>query len=206
MKRLFVSLPLDDQFAKVFECYRDANGRIGYLRWIPIKNLHVTVLFIGDVPERRLPQLTDALAAVAASHEPLALVLDRITYAPPGKYGRDKPNMVWAQFKQSEEFDALASDVLDAVEGIAPMVMDSHKQRGRPLIPHVTLARFRDPKNPPRHLRKLHKTEYEGRAMGISAMDLMESQLSREGAQYTRLARFALSRSRQETEHGLEEG
>ena len=41
------------------------------MRWVPLERWHVTLAFLGDVDQDRLPKLTEALDAVARGHEPL---------------------------------------------------------------------------------------------------------------------------------------
>jgi 2'-5' RNA ligase len=44
------------------------------VRWSGTESLHVTLKFLGEVPDGRVPEVEHALAPVAASHGPLSLV------------------------------------------------------------------------------------------------------------------------------------
>lgn len=74
--RLFVAVvPPDDvldDLEEHVEPRRDAGPEI---RWTDRHQWHVTLAFLGAVPEARLDDLTDALARSAARRDPLVLRL-----------------------------------------------------------------------------------------------------------------------------------
>ncbi|MEO7447430.1 MAG: 2'-5' RNA ligase family protein [Humibacillus sp.] len=76
--RLFVAVlpPSEvlDQLEAVLEPRRES-GAGGELRWTDRHQWHVTLAFFGDVPERRLDDLTEALAASVSGRDPVALRL-----------------------------------------------------------------------------------------------------------------------------------
>ena len=64
-KRLFVSVDLDglaENVAAVQERFEDASG----LRFTDPEQTHVTLKFLGDTDEDRVPELADELAAAVA--------------------------------------------------------------------------------------------------------------------------------------------
>lgn len=194
MYRLFISIPLESHFQKAFEVYRDAYGRPtrNYLRWTPLANFHVTVLFIGAVPAEQVPAVQQHLQQVATETDPFALVLDRITYAPPGDQMK---TMVWTLFRPEPAFDALVERCIAALENTVAhedAFARAKNGKGRAKQIHVTLARFRDPRHPPREWRTLKPTGLEGQALGVGQIQLMTSERHPDGARYQQLARLQL--------------
>lgn len=185
--RVFVSIPLERHFVSVFSKYRDAHGRIPYLRWSPEKKLHITLMFIGSVPGAQLDTIKHALADIVTAHEPFSLQLKKVSYAPPGQ----QADMVWAYFEQSRELDELAHAVHRdlTARGIVPA--DSFKNSRSEVLPHVTLARFNDLQV--NRLTELRRTELEGHRMLVEDIELMESTSTPNGALYTRLESYALT-------------
>jgi 2'-5' RNA ligase len=187
MKRLFISIPLDREAEYSFAEYRDVFGRIGYLRWTPVKNLHMTVLFVGSVSEENIPFLTAAVHEAVFGLAPFLLPFEKVQYAPPGKPAK----MVWAYFKLIPEFQELVIRVHETVSRISEPEETVKRSNGTDILPHITLARFKD-RVPPRELIKLKQPEEPITALAVSNVELMESRLMREGSEYVPIETFPL--------------
>ncbi|MDE2263459.1 MAG: 2'-5' RNA ligase family protein [Gammaproteobacteria bacterium] len=109
-------------------------------RPIPAGNLHVTLAFLGTVPERRLPELAEvaraaagiprsAPAAASSSDESLELIFDRL------EYWRAAQLLCALPAEPPARVAALARELQDALagRGFAPDL--------KPFRPHVTVAR-----------------------------------------------------------------
>lgn len=148
MPRLFIALPLD-------ESVTDNLARVGTAanvrgaRWVPPENMHLTLAFLGDVEERRLPELEETLfAATAEVTEPLRLRIQGIGAFPDERAART----LWA---------GLDGDVPQLIE-LQKRVAQALKARGfdfdqRRFRPHVTLARLRQAQPMPDRLPRLHQ-------------------------------------------------
>ncbi|GAA5020199.1 RNA 2',3'-cyclic phosphodiesterase [Terrabacter aeriphilus] len=165
--RLFVAvLPpdevLDDLEAHV-EPRRDAGPEI---RWTDRQQWHVTLAFLGAVPEARVEPLTDALAEAAARRDPLVLRLAGAGAFP----GPDAARVLWAGVEQLRgDLGAAAAGIRRAASaaGASP---DGTRFRA-----HVTLGRFHRPTEATRWIRALDA--WEGPAWQVGALALVESHL-----------------------------
>ena len=63
--RLFTGVDLPDDVREKLERLLMHLRACAHLKWSPVYNLHVTLKFIGEWPEEKLPQLEDALRTVA---------------------------------------------------------------------------------------------------------------------------------------------
>lgn len=136
-RRLFVAIPIPADLAEAYRGYGRANaGRWPGARWTGTENLHVTLCFIGDVEESRLPDLTAALGTAAGTAEPFSLVHSGVVPAPPG---RRPPTMIWAVLEGGAAYARLARAARQAAEPFATALPAAKELR-----PHVTLARFSD--------------------------------------------------------------
>ncbi|MBT3703504.1 MAG: RNA 2',3'-cyclic phosphodiesterase [Alphaproteobacteria bacterium] len=131
MIRLFVAvdLPLD-----VRERLHQMGGGVPGARWLDVEKLHLTVRFIGDVPE---DQARDSIAELAEIDFPaFDLTLDSV-----GCFGEGrKTRILWAGIQPSPELLALKSK-LDVALTRAGVDADRHHK----FSPHITLARLRHP-------------------------------------------------------------
>ena len=183
-KRLFVALPLEKEFLKAFSQYRDMMGReTPYLRWAHVANLHITALFIGDVANGAVQQVSEEVQNLCKISRPLSLLFDKIYYAPP-----DRPtSMVWAVFKKSAEFESFESNLFECVGALARkgqgLLPEFGVRRIKEPIPHVTLARFKPDVNVPR-LVPLKRIFPESPIMEVGECLVMESKLTPAGPIY----------------------
>lgn len=100
-------------------------------RPVPARNLHVTMTFLGSVPERRLGELAEAARAAAPGPQaaPLGLSFDHLEYWRPAQL------LCAAPAEPSEPAAALAGRLQArlAEGGFAPDL--------KPFRPHVTVVR-----------------------------------------------------------------
>jgi len=135
--RCFIGLPLPESWqAGLGRVIQQLSGAFASrIAWIRPGNGHLTLKFLGDVEQARLPELTQALAGVVFA--PFALALGRAGFFPPA--GRGSPRALWAGLAQGgTESARLAVQVGQALAplGFAPET--------RPFTPHLTLGRVKD--------------------------------------------------------------
>ena len=111
-----------------------------HIRIIPKQNLHLTLYFIGNVPQSQLESIRQTIQEVARHHQPFTLTFAQTE---PGPTLR-KPRLVWARFEPDPVFEKLSRELTEqlSVESDPP----------KKPIPHVTLARFRKDKPAPKDL------------------------------------------------------
>lgn len=186
--RLFVAceLPEDVQSAVggLVESLREQSD--GAVRWVNPTSLHVTLKFLGEVPERRIPAVKVALQEAVVRHSAFFLELSNI-----GTFGgREGLRVMWAAVAGDVlRLEALARDVNRAlsVVGFAPET--------RPFRPHLTLGRVRNEVSTRQRAEievavgKIAIPECEWRTTAIS---LVRSRLQPGGARHDTVATFPL--------------
>ena len=184
--RLFVAVVppegvLDDLAAHV-EPRRDAGAE---LRWTDPHQWHVTLAFLGAVGERRLDELTEALAAAASRRGGLVL---RVSGAGafPNPYAA---RVLWTGVETLRgDLPALAKGVRAAANSVGAT------PDGTRFHPHVTLGRFARPTEATRWIRAFDA--YEGPAWQVDHVELVESHLGQgrgHRPRYETLAALALA-------------
>lgn len=95
LKRLFTAIHLDKDSLKAIEKYRDAMGKeTPFFRWTAVNNLHITLVFFGDIEEEKIPELSEKLEKIAANTKSFKLIFDHAIYAPPNR----PTSMIWLMF------------------------------------------------------------------------------------------------------------
>ena len=93
MIRTFIAIPLSKDIHKSIDTLVAELRAAGSLpvRWVRIENIHVTLKFLGDVDERRIPAVSDAIAAAAKDILPFQLSAEKMGVFPDFK----RPRIVW---------------------------------------------------------------------------------------------------------------
>lgn len=139
-------------------------------------NLHLTLKFLGQVPEGQVPRIEEAVRAATAGEAPFTMRLRGAGTFPP----RGAPRVVWAGL---EGADALARIAARLEERLAPL---GFPPEARPFRPHVTLARARSPRGKDRVIGAVQAhAERELGTVDVRDVRLMRSDLSPAGPAYT---------------------
>src|ERR1700722_14341541 len=180
--RLFCGIDLPEDVRERLERLLMHLRPAAHLKWVPVYNLHLTLKFIGEWPEEKLPQLETALRSV---QKRLAISLEVRGL---GWYPNPRnPRVFWAAVEGGEVLRGLAHDIEAALEplGIA--------KETRPFTAHLTLARIKEPA-PLEALRnavsQLGSAEYG--SFQVDRFHLFRSQPGSAGSIYTKLSEFPL--------------
>jgi 2'-5' RNA ligase len=127
--RIFLAVELPKTGLATLAGFREAHAGLD-VRWTIEENLHLTVLFIGDVFARQLPLMAVDAQAVAAEFSAEPIHLRTLDWAP----ARDPARMIWCAGDAGPGWQTFVDDVAGALN-IAT------SQKGGRWRPHVTVAR-----------------------------------------------------------------
>jgi len=179
IKRLFVAIPFPPEFVKALGSYEKRHQFRG-VRWMPNDNWHITVYFLGEVPDEKIPDVCARLREAIADQDPFSLEFQKVDFGPPNA----PPRMIWTYFSSRSEYRRLVEAISYALK---PFV---YRVSRKEMIPHVTLARFKE-ESRPRRLR-LDQPILKEPALRVSSCDLMESKLTPAGSVYGLVESFRL--------------
>jgi RNA 2',3'-cyclic 3'-phosphodiesterase len=134
--RLFVAVPVSPEAREacrlLIEEVRAGPGG-NAARWIRTENLHLTVSFLGDTSLSMLATIAEAMRAAVSTRPPFPITLTGAGVFPVGH----RPRALWLGIDHgAAELTALAR-ALDA-----PLAGIGWPPEGRPLRPHLTVARI----------------------------------------------------------------
>lgn len=132
--RSFVSLDLPAPVCNHLEnLTRPLRSRFD-VRWVPASQLHLTLVFAGELPDASAGALAEIVRSVELP--PLSLHLQQLGHFPE----RGEPRVLWAGL--GGDLEALAR-LQDELATRAEPLGVPHEKRG--FVPHVTLGRVRSP-------------------------------------------------------------
>ena len=175
--RLFVAILLSDSVrAALGKVQADLDGAHRGVRWIPSEQLHLTVKFLGEVPDRDVAQVAEAVARAAGRATPFDMQVAGCGCFPPGGSVR----IVWAG--ASESSGALLQ-CAEAVEGELEE-MGFPRER-RPFSSHITIGRVREDRSRGRLRSVVEVHTFSPMEQSVLSVTLMSSVLSPKGPTYT---------------------
>src|SRR5687767_3131951 len=138
--RLFLGVELDDALrgacaaaaARLGDRLR-AEARLD-VRWVPEENLHVTLWFLGHLPDERVPAIVERVREPWDT-APFALTISGAGIFPPS----GPPRIVWLGV--ADGADALSGLYRALVPRLGPLGFEPER---RAYHPHVTIGRAKD--------------------------------------------------------------
>mgnify|MGYP001559268423 CR=1 FL=1 len=181
-KRMFIAINLPDDIKDAIEKEIE---KIRYeflndIRFIPRENWHITMTFLGYQKDESITSILDSMKNVSKEFEAQNIKLDNISYGPP----KEPARMIWLNINQ-ETSDNLIHLKNKLEDELADKNIRFQKEHRQPSI-HITLARF--------GLTPIDSLPEINKKLNISfnadSLDLMESSLSKKGAQYELLQKM----------------
>ena len=178
--RLFIAIEIAPEIREKVVAFIDkTRTTITNARWVRPEGLHVTLKFLGNVPDEKRSAIENQLRDIRASM--FSLSLQHVGVFPNAR----SPRVLWIGIESTAELPALAEQIDSAM---APLGFEREK---RAFTPHVTLARFNDPKNV-NVSSALSARDMSFGKMTATEFHLYESHLSPKGSRYTKLASIPL--------------
>ena len=194
MIRAFVAIELDasvrQAFAQIQATLRtrlqQAVGPDVRVQWVKPESIHLTLKFLGDISEDRVPGIQAALARAASGHVRFAVAVEGLGVFPDAR----APRVLWAGLTaRADALKRLAGDVETALAAIGC------SPDPKPFHPHLTLARIKE------------RSRDAGRALSdggvltcatqrgeitVAGVSLMKSDLQPSGSVYAQLCHVPL--------------
>jgi 2'-5' RNA ligase len=148
------------------------------VRWEKPENIHVTLLFLGDVDERDLLPVCEAASAVCAKQNAFAISVESVGCFP----NLHRPRTIWAGVGMgAAELIALH----DALE--LPLIdLGCYRREERRFTPHLTLGRVKGEGMSYRLTMELTKQlQWRGGESVIDEVLVMSSELTPDGPIYS---------------------
>lgn len=193
--RLFIALNLPDAERKRIHKAAAPLREAGFpVRWLDPATYHLTLKFLGEVRSDRVPVIEQVVDRIASETGPFPLGIHGFGAFPTIR----RPRVIWIGVEPIPALRCLKQDLEWA------LAHHGFERETRAFHPHITLGRADETRGAGafRGLDGLTaELDYRGK-VEVEAVDLMRSQLSRQGAKYTRLRGSALgpgtSRERRE--------
>lgn len=163
--RIFIGIPVDKCVQQAIERLLEAMQiRSRSLRWVPAKNLHMTLAFLGEIRPNEQKTVQQGFAAAYAGNRQFQYQLSALRRFPNSR-GR---------------IIALTGEASESLQGLATVTRDMLGERGlgferKTFRPHITLARIRNPRQPIMKIDQQVDIRMEIRRVALYRSTLTES-------------------------------
>ena len=188
MIRAFIAVDVPPEVKNHLSSVSAALGSLDLdARLAPVPSIHLTLRFLGNVEENRVPRIGDAIRRCARRVPPFPLEIRNLGAFP----SRKRPRILWAGVAGEGGLERLHR--LLELE-LQKLGFDREKKKFRP---HLTLLRLKSSRN----LKRLSSyLETEGQGTGpvsffVRRIHLYESRLSNRGARHEKLVTAELAGS-----------
>lgn len=175
--RLFVAIELSEPVRSVLaKVQADLRAGCDGVRWIPSHQLHLTVKFLGEVPDRDVDKVATAVAQAAKQGGPFELQIAGCGCFPP----KGPVRIVWAGGREPSGVLLTCVDALeDKLESLG-----FARERKR-FSPHITIGRVREDRSGGRIRDTVVAQRLDEVRESVTVLTLMSSVLSPKGPTYT---------------------
>jgi len=186
--RVFIAIDIDEKTrSAIADVQQQLNAKVdikkGDVKWVEPKNIHLTLKFLGEIDDSKLPEIQEITKDVAEVHKNFALDIESV-----GSFGGRSAKVVWiGAGKGADELIVLQKDLDGRLE------QSGYPKEDREFSAHLTICRVRNPKAGFK-LAEATK-QFEKLKLGsisAGAVCVYQSQLTPQGPIYTQLASFKL--------------
>ncbi len=184
--RTFLAIEIPKEILEQFERlhYRLDRSLTGVVRWAKPGSIHLTLKFFGNITERDIRNIIDALQARAPALGPIPIAVATMGVVP----NMSRPRVLWVGITEGlKELQALQAEIETTLEA------EGFAREERAYRPHLTLGRMKAE----RRIEGLDKAiedhkNYVAGKFTATEMVLFRSDLKPTGPVYTELAKFKL--------------
>ena len=179
--RIFLAINFPEKIKKKFSQFQEE-----WFNWpvklTPKENLHVTLLFIGNINTEEIFNLCRIVKKIVSKRETFEIKFNKICFGPVNK----RPRMIWALGERNNELSFLRNRLEQGFFKVNESRVDN-----KGFCPHITLARIKQ-----KEWEEMKERREASKDISISfladSVEVMESVLSRKGPKYIVLESISL--------------
>jgi 2'-5' RNA ligase len=188
MIRLFIALPLphevEVELDRLLVLLRPKGPDV---KWVPAKNIHLTVKFLSETDEMLVPRIKAAMDETCAAYQPFESVIDQVSGFPNMK----KPRVIWVG--RTEPIEAAARMAAEIDRRMHEL---GFEEETRPFKAHLTLGRVREGRPIGVLATFLESFKFTPIPLTMDRLVLFQSTLTPKGSVYERLHEVKLGQER----------
>src|SRR5262245_25409439 len=186
--RTFIAVDFGKAIRDRVGALQEALARTGVeVKWVEPENLHVTLLFLGEVDDRDLPSVCNCVAEACQQQAAFTLSVEAVGCFPNAR----RPRVVWVGVGEG------AQELVALHNALEPplLALGCYRREERQYTPHVTLGRVKSDRPTEKLAAALAKqASWQGGQTPVREVLVLSSELTPQGPIYSVLSRAKLGR------------
>ncbi len=184
--RTFIAVGISKAVRDHLVTLQETLARAGVeVKWVEPENLHLTLLFLGEVEDRAVPEVCRVVGECARQFAPFEMSVETAGCFPHPR----RPRTLWVGVGEGKQELVALHDALE------PPLLDlgCYRREERGYTPHLTLGRVKGNRpSDPLAAALARQAGWKGGTVPIREVLVLSSQLRPEGPEYTVLGRGKL--------------
>jgi RNA 2',3'-cyclic 3'-phosphodiesterase len=184
--RTFIAVDLSDAIKDNLTALQEELGRDAHgVKWTQVHNMHLTLLFLGDVDQLEVVEICRVVQARSRRHKQFTLQAEGLGAFP----NMRRPKILWAGITAGkDELRALHADLEDGL-----LELGCYRREDREYTPHLTLGRLsHDDRSEDWAKILATQAHWQGGTTSVDEVLIMSSELRRDGPEYSVMGRAHL--------------
>jgi 2'-5' RNA ligase len=184
--RTFIAVEIGKAIRDRAVALQDELARVASeVKWVEPENLHITLLFLGEVNDRDLPDICRSVSDTCGGMEPFPMSIETVGCFPNPR----RPRTLWVGVGTGTQELVALHDALEP-----PLLeLGCYRREDRPYTPHLTLGRVKADRPNDKLTAALGKhAGWQGGQTAVREVLVMSSELTPQGPIYTVLGRGKL--------------
>lgn len=179
--RVFISIELEDDIKeKICNLVSHLKQNNSNIRWVKPENLHITLAFLGEICNKKIPVLCRGLQRVSKTHNSFKITFSNLGFFPNPR----NPRVLWIGIERNNKLYNLKQDIDNVLDELGIYF------NKKPFLPHLTIGRIKT---------KIINYEYFSSinfksSTEVKGINLMESKLYKTGPIYNSLFEVSLKK------------
>ncbi len=185
-KRIFAALNISEEAKdRIAEITRELKRNFSHLRvgWEKPEKIHLTLKFLGDIDEKQLGQLGEAVKSAVSGFAPFSLRMENAGCFP----SRKKAKILWIGLTDESGNLQNLQERLEEETGAR-----GFEKENRLFKPHLTVARLREPERSAELTDAFLQKQFEPVSFEVSEIVIYESKLQPAGSVYSVVTKHEL--------------
>jgi 2'-5' RNA ligase len=182
--RTFIAIELPERIKrKIEDLQAPLKKTNAFASWVKPENIHVTLKFLGEVPEDKINEVFSATGKALECAKKFTMSLKGMGAFPDFR----RPRVIWIGAGNGvNELSHLANRIEEEMEKI------NFPKEERKFSAHFTIGRVKSPKNIEKLMELVKSSDFSTGEIEVNEVVVMKSQLHPAGAIYTPLKKIAL--------------
>jgi 2'-5' RNA ligase len=176
--RVFVAVEIPEEIKKqIYDLQREISSKEAKVRWVAKKNLHLTLVFLGELSEKKVEEIKELLKSI--KYKSFKVSVNEIGFFP----DKQKPRVVWVGLGPEK-------DILDLQSKVDGELLSYSMDKDQSFKAHITIGRINEVKDKDKFFDKMN-VKITG-SFEVNEFLLISSVLSKDGPKYRVLERYSL--------------